>query len=149
MIVRGNCDINKLNYMYDTINRIVTNQNCYYNESEVEKLKKDENNIFLKSSNHKSQRESSSFFMGLLYHFDVKLLTIKVNYYKLKTEGGREKVMADNEVYTTEEVANIFKTSKQKNLNQRKTGTIKAIKIGKRVYFRKEEIERILKENEI
>ena len=54
MIVRGNCDINKLNYMYDTINRIVTNQNCYYNESEVEKLKKDKNNIFLKNSNHKS-----------------------------------------------------------------------------------------------
>jgi len=57
--------------------------------------------------------------------------------------------MADNEVYTIEEVANIFKTSKQNILNWRKTGTIKAIKIGKRVYFRKEEIERILKENEV
>lgn len=57
--------------------------------------------------------------------------------------------MADNEVYTIEEVANIFKTSKQNILNWRKAGTIKAIKIGKRVYFRKEEIERILKENEI
>ncbi len=57
--------------------------------------------------------------------------------------------MTDNEIYTVEEVANIFKTSKQNILNWRKAGTIKAIKIGKRVYFRKEEIERILKENEI
>lgn len=57
--------------------------------------------------------------------------------------------MADNEVYTIEEVANIFKTSQQNILNWRKKGTIKAIKIGKRVYFRKEEIERILRENEI
>lgn len=57
--------------------------------------------------------------------------------------------MTENEVYTIEEVANIFKTSQQNILNWRKKGTIKAIKIGKRVYFRKEEIERILKENEI
>lgn len=57
--------------------------------------------------------------------------------------------MTDNEVYTIEEVANIFKTSQQNILNWRKKGTIKAIKIGKRVYFRKEEIERILRENEI
>lgn len=57
--------------------------------------------------------------------------------------------MADNEVYTIDEVANIFKTSQQNILNWRKKGTIKAIKIGKRVYFRKEEIERILRENEI
>ena len=57
--------------------------------------------------------------------------------------------MADKEVYTIEEVASIFQTSKQNILNWRKKGTIKAIKIGKRVYFRKEEIERILKENEI
>ena len=57
--------------------------------------------------------------------------------------------MADNEVYTIEEVANIFKTSKQNILHWRKKGTIKAIKIGKRVYFRKEEVKRILQENEI
>lgn len=57
--------------------------------------------------------------------------------------------MADKEVYTIEEVADIFQTSKQNIFNWRKAGTIKAIKIGKRVYFRKEEIERILKENEI
>ena len=57
--------------------------------------------------------------------------------------------MADNEVYTIDEVANIFKTSRANIHNWRKAGTIKAIKIGKRVYFRKEEIKRILEENEI
>lgn len=54
MIVRGNYDINKLNYMYDTINRIVENDFCYYSDKDIEELKKDEKNIFLKSSNHKN-----------------------------------------------------------------------------------------------
>lgn len=48
MVVRGNLNIDKLNYMYDTINRIVLNQNCYYDKQELEELKKDEKNIFLK-----------------------------------------------------------------------------------------------------
>ena len=56
MIVRGTYNIDKLNYMYDTINRIVTNQNCYYNEREVERLKKDKKNIFLKSSSQELEK---------------------------------------------------------------------------------------------
>ena len=54
MIVRGNLTIEKLNYIYDTVNRIVENDFCYYSEKEIESLKKDKKNIFLKSSNHKS-----------------------------------------------------------------------------------------------
>ena len=48
MVIRGNLTIEKLNYIYDTINRIVENEFCYYSDEEVEILKKDEKNIFLK-----------------------------------------------------------------------------------------------------
>jgi hypothetical protein len=48
VVVRGNLNIDKLNYIYDTINRIVENNLCYYSDEEVEKLKEDEKNIFLK-----------------------------------------------------------------------------------------------------
>lgn len=48
MVIRGNLTIEKLNYIYDTINRIVENEFCYYSDEEVENLKKDEKNIFLK-----------------------------------------------------------------------------------------------------
>jgi hypothetical protein len=54
VVIRGKLNIDKLNYMYDTINRIVENDFCYYSDKDIEELKKDENNIFLKSSNHKS-----------------------------------------------------------------------------------------------
>lgn len=48
MIVRGNINIEKLNLLYDTINRIVENDFCYYSDKEVEKLKENEKNIFIK-----------------------------------------------------------------------------------------------------
>jgi hypothetical protein len=48
MVVRGNLTIEKLNYIYDTINRIVENDFCYYSDKEVKELKEDEKNIFLK-----------------------------------------------------------------------------------------------------
>jgi hypothetical protein len=48
VVVRGNLNIDKLNYIYDTINRIVDKDFCYYSDKEVEKLKEDEKNIFLK-----------------------------------------------------------------------------------------------------
>lgn len=41
-------NIDKLSYIYDTINRIVENDFCYYSDEEVEGLKEDEKNIFLK-----------------------------------------------------------------------------------------------------
>lgn len=48
MVIRGNLTIEKLNYIYDTINRIVGNDFCYYSEKEIEKMKESEKNIFLK-----------------------------------------------------------------------------------------------------
>ena len=50
MVIRGQCNINKLNYIYETINRIIDNEYCYYSDDEVEELKKDEKNIFLTKS---------------------------------------------------------------------------------------------------
>ena len=50
MVIRGQCDINKLNYIYETINRIIDNECCYYSDDEVEELKKDTKNIFLSKS---------------------------------------------------------------------------------------------------
>ena len=48
MVVRGNLTIEKLSYIYDTINRIVDNDFCYYSDEEVEELKENEKVIFLK-----------------------------------------------------------------------------------------------------
>jgi hypothetical protein len=48
MVIRGNLTIEKLYYIYDTINRIVENDFCYYSDEETEKLREDEKNIFLK-----------------------------------------------------------------------------------------------------
>lgn len=48
MVIRGNLTIEKLNYIYDTINRIVKNEFCYYSDEEVEVLKENEENIFIK-----------------------------------------------------------------------------------------------------
>jgi hypothetical protein len=51
MVVRGNLNIDKLYYIYETINKIVDNEKCYYSDEEVEKLKENENNIFIKCRN--------------------------------------------------------------------------------------------------
>jgi hypothetical protein len=48
MVIRGNLTIEKLNYIYDTINRIVENEFCYYSDEEVEELKENDKSIFLK-----------------------------------------------------------------------------------------------------
>lgn len=48
MVIRGNLTIEKLNYIYDTINRIVENEFCYYSDEEVEELKESDKSIFLK-----------------------------------------------------------------------------------------------------
>lgn len=48
MVIRGTLTIEKLNYIYDTINRIVEKDFCYYSDEEIEELKENEKSIFLK-----------------------------------------------------------------------------------------------------
>lgn len=52
MVVRGKLTIDKLSYIYDTVNRIVEKDFCYYSDREIERLKKDEKNIFLKKQQY-------------------------------------------------------------------------------------------------
>ena len=47
MVIRGKPNASKLRQIYNTIQKIIDNQECYYTEEEIEKLRKDENNIFL------------------------------------------------------------------------------------------------------
>lgn len=47
MIIRGTPTVGKLKHIYNTIQRLIDNQECYYTKEEIEKLKKDEKNIFL------------------------------------------------------------------------------------------------------
>lgn len=52
MIIRGKSkgiDLqNNLQHIYDTVQKIIINQHCYYSQEEIERLKKDKNNIFIK-----------------------------------------------------------------------------------------------------
>lgn len=48
MVLRGEITKEKLTNIYDTINRIINNKNCYYGDEEVKNIKKDKKNIFLK-----------------------------------------------------------------------------------------------------
>lgn len=47
MVIRGTPNENKLKHIYNTIQRLIDNQECYYTPEEIENLKKDEKNIFL------------------------------------------------------------------------------------------------------
>jgi len=47
MIIRGTPNASKLTHIYNTIQRLIDNKECYYTEEEIENLKKDEKNIFL------------------------------------------------------------------------------------------------------
>ena len=47
MIIRGTPNASKLTHIYNTIQRLIDNKECYYSEEEIENLKKDEKNIFL------------------------------------------------------------------------------------------------------
>ena len=49
MVLRGQITTEKLINIYDTINRIIKNKNCYYEKEELEKIKKNKKNIFLES----------------------------------------------------------------------------------------------------
>ena len=50
MVLRGQVTTEKLTNIYDTINRIVKNKNCYYEEQEIENKKMNAENIFLSKS---------------------------------------------------------------------------------------------------
>ena len=56
--------------------------------------------------------------------------------------------MDRNECYTLEQVINLLKISRNTLTNWRKQGIIKTVQIGGRVLIRKDEVERLLKENE-
>ena len=48
MIVRQKPTLETLEYIYKTIQKNITNQECYYTEEEIEELKLNEKNIFIK-----------------------------------------------------------------------------------------------------
>lgn len=47
MIIRKTPSKEVLDQIYKTIHKIIDNQECYYTPEQIEKLKKDEKNIFL------------------------------------------------------------------------------------------------------
>lgn len=47
MVIRGTPNASKLKHIYNTIQRLIDNQECYYTKEEIENLKKDEKKIFL------------------------------------------------------------------------------------------------------
>ena len=52
MIIRGKPNEDKLRHIYNTIHKLIDNQECYYTEEEIEKLKKDKKNIFIEKRNY-------------------------------------------------------------------------------------------------
>lgn len=58
-------------------------------------------------------------------------------------------MLDNNECYTIKEVCKLLKTSRYNFTNWRKQGIIKTIQIGGRVLIRKEEVDRLLRENEV
>ena len=48
MVIRGKTDKEKLKHIYNTIRKHVKNDNCYFSEEEIQKLKEDKKNIFYK-----------------------------------------------------------------------------------------------------
>lgn len=48
MIIRGEITRDKLQHIYNTIQEVIKDQQCYYTIEEFEKLKEDKENIFIK-----------------------------------------------------------------------------------------------------
>ena len=48
MVIRGEITKEKLENIYTTIRNTVKNEKCYYTTEEIEKLKKDSRNVFIK-----------------------------------------------------------------------------------------------------
>ena len=51
MIVRKKPTLEVLEHIYKTIQKNVSNQDCYYTEEEIEELKQNEKNNFIKGDN--------------------------------------------------------------------------------------------------
>lgn len=47
MVIRGKPTVSKLEHIYNTIQKLIDNKECYYTETEIENLKRDKKNIFL------------------------------------------------------------------------------------------------------
>lgn len=52
MIVRKKPTREVLEHIYKTIQKNVSNQDCYYTEAEIEELKQDKKNNFIKGENN-------------------------------------------------------------------------------------------------
>ena len=50
MIIRGTVTKGKLQHIYKTIQQVIQNQQCYYTNEEINKLKTDEKNVFIERS---------------------------------------------------------------------------------------------------
>ena len=48
MIIRGEITRDKLQHIYNTIQEVIKDQQCYYTKEEIEKLKLDKTNVFIK-----------------------------------------------------------------------------------------------------
>lgn len=48
MIIRGEVTRDKLQHIYNTIQEVIQNQQCYYTKEEIEKLKQNKANVFIK-----------------------------------------------------------------------------------------------------
>lgn len=48
MIIRGEITRDKLQHIYNTIQEVIQNQQCYYTKEEIEKLKQNKTNVFIK-----------------------------------------------------------------------------------------------------
>ena len=69
MVLRGQVTPEKLTNIYDTINRIVNNKNCYYEDKDVKKIKENKKNILLKCSSIKGQKNLTLFLYKSLTFF--------------------------------------------------------------------------------
>lgn len=47
MVIRGTPNSSKLKHIYNTIQRLIDNQECYYTKEEIKRLKEDKRNKFL------------------------------------------------------------------------------------------------------
>ena len=48
MVIRGEITEKKLEHIYDIVRATIRKESCYYTKEEVDKLKEDNRNIFLK-----------------------------------------------------------------------------------------------------
>lgn len=56
MVVRGQITKQKLENIYNTVRNTIKNKDCYYTQEEVDKLKKDSQNIFFEGGGNNGKR---------------------------------------------------------------------------------------------